>query len=154
MSAGQKHSWGKIFSIKSIKELVESKKNFSLDPFDYLKKPVCNSHKNLTKALPPIELKLTKQPSLSAEPKSSKIFDTSGPAESQFRKVCNECNSTRKGLKKIKRSCTKKQFVLKGMIRNCKKFIKETGRNEYREEMSPEYLMYKEKMKLKKRKKL
>ena len=154
MSTNQKHSWGDMFSFKSIKELVESKKNFSLDPFDYLKKPNFNSQKIFPKALPPIELKLNKKPSLSSEPKSSNIFNTSGAAESKFRKVCNECNSTRKGLKKIKRSCTKKQFELKGMIKNCKKLIKETGRNEYREEISPEFMMYKEKMKMKKRRKL
>ena len=151
MGSNSKSSWGKMFSYKTIKELVDSKKNFSLDPFDYLKKPMFNSQKVFPKVLPPIELKLNKTPSLSTEPKSSKILTTSGVAESQFRKVCNECNLTRKGLKKIKRSCTKKQQVLKVMIRKCKKFIKDTGKNEFREEMSPEFKMYKEKMKTKKR---
>jgi hypothetical protein len=141
-----------MFSFKTIKELVDSKKNFSLDPFDFLRKPLSHSQKVFPKLLPPLEIKLAKKPSLSTEPKNSKIFATSGVAEVKFRKVCNECNSTRKVLKKIKRSCSKKQFALKGMYKKCKKMIREAGKVERTDGMSPEFTLYKEKMKMKKRK--
>lgn len=149
-----------LYSFRGIKELVDSKKNYGLDPFETLKTPNASPIKGISKTLPPIQLKPCKTKRFKRyllTSKSSKVISTFGVGELKFRKVFHECNTTRKELKIFKISCKKKKNVIKNLMKRCQNAVKEAGKIRDCNEISPEFGYFKEKIKekqaLKKKKK-
>lgn len=141
-----------LYSFRGIKELVGSRKNFGLDPFDTLISPNISPLHELSGNLPSIENKTCKAKSLKKFLKfsaSSKVFSTSGIGEPKFRKVFKECNTIRKQLKRIKQSCNRKKSTLKELIKECRKVVRDADKVTNTMPISAEFDEFKMKIKQK-----
>lgn len=141
-----------LYSFRGIKELVGSKKNFGLDPFDTLSSPLISPVHEHSSNLPLIENKTCRTKSFKKFLKSSvssKVISTFGVGELKFRKVFKECNTIRKQLKVIKQSCNRKKSTLKELIKECRKALRDADKNTSTNPISAEFDKYKMKIKQK-----
>lgn len=152
MVTPKQKNWSSVFLVKNIKQFVKNKSKCGIHSFEFIAREETPKWQQRIKYSPG-KLNTKYRPvSRYTEERPSRICSTPGAGERHYKRVKELCLETRKNVQLLARDFSLKSNVLRTACKNCDDAVKTATENWLNEGISPELIMFKNKLKEKRRK--